>query len=245
MSCKRIVAIIPARSGSKRVKHKNVRMVGGHPLIAYTIEHARNSGIFSEIFVCTDSQNYAEIATTYGATVPKLRPQEISGEHSPDIEWVTWCIKEWGLNAYDALSILRPTSPMRDDKDIKLAWKKFNSQGQFDSIRAVTPTHIHPGKMWTINGKTITPLMPFSLNNVPWHSCQTASLPEVFYQNASLEIAWISRILETGKISGDLTLPYFSEGYSSYDINEPIDMDFFEFLIQKEIVKLSQPQRFN
>ena len=245
MSGKKIVAIIPARSGSKRIKHKNVRMVGGHPLIAYTIEHAKRSGIFSQIFVCTDSQRYADIAKSYGAIVPALRPKEISSEHSPDIEWVKWCINEWGLLAYDALSILRPTSPLRNNKDIKSAWEDFLSQPQCDSIRAVTKADIHPGKMWTSNGRTISPLMPFSINNVPWHSSQTASLPEVFYQNASLEIAWISQILATGKISGDLIKPYFSQGYSGFDINEPADMDFFEFLIQRGIVKIDTPQRVN
>ena len=209
MSSKTIVAIIPARSGSKRVKHKNVRVVGGHPLIAYTIEHAKRSGIFSQIFVCTDSQRYADIAKSYGAIVPALRPKNTSTEYSPDIEWVNWCINEWGLIKFDALSILRPTSPLRDDQDIRLAWANFHTQTQCDSIRAVTKAHTHPGKMWTLNGNTLLPVMPFSIGDVPWHSCQTASLPEVFYQNASLEIAWVSQILATGKISGNLVQPYF------------------------------------
>ena len=83
-----IVALIPARSGSKRVPHKNIRPLAGHPLIAYSISAAVNSGVFSEVLVSTNSEKYADIARHYGAGVPFLRPQEYAESFSPDIEFV-------------------------------------------------------------------------------------------------------------------------------------------------------------
>ena len=83
-----IVALIPARSGSKRVPHKNIRPLGGHPLMAYSISAAVNSGVFSEVLVSTDSEEYADIARHYGASVPFLSPNKYAESFSPDIECV-------------------------------------------------------------------------------------------------------------------------------------------------------------
>src|ERR1700741_3034735 len=88
------IAFVPARSGSKRVSDKNIRLLGGHPLIAYSIVPARQSGVFDAVVVATDSELYAEIARHYGAETPFLRPQQISTETSPDIEWVEFALKK-------------------------------------------------------------------------------------------------------------------------------------------------------
>ena len=88
-----IVALIPARAGSKRVPDKNIRPLAGHPLMAYTIEAALESGIFADVIVSTDSERYAEIARYYGAEVPFLRPPELAGDVSPDIEWIEYTLK--------------------------------------------------------------------------------------------------------------------------------------------------------
>ena len=90
LSC---VALIPARSGSKRIKDKNIRCLNGHPLLAYSISSAIDSGVFDKVVCVTDSQKYADIAMYYGAEVPKLRPDNISRDVSPDIEWVLWILK--------------------------------------------------------------------------------------------------------------------------------------------------------
>ena len=88
MSLPSCVALIPARSGSKRVPGKNVRKLAGHPLIAYTITVACQSDVFDDVIVSTNSERIADIARRYGADVPLLRPDEFSGDLSPDIEWV-------------------------------------------------------------------------------------------------------------------------------------------------------------
>jgi len=116
-----IIALIPARSGSKRVKGKNIKSLNGHPLMAYTISAAIESKVFTDIIVSTDSEEYAEIAKYYGASVPFLRPSEYASENSPDIEWVSFTLqrlKQMGKN-YSHFSILRPTSPFRKAETIK------------------------------------------------------------------------------------------------------------------------------
>ena len=104
-----IVALIPARAGSKRVADKNIRPLAGHPLIAYTISSALQSQIFSAVIVSTDSQLYGDIAGHYGAEVPHLRPSELAGDLSPDIEWVEYTLRRLQKNGrdYDCFSIFR------------------------------------------------------------------------------------------------------------------------------------------
>ena len=114
-----IVALIPARSGSKRIVDKNIKLLNGHPLIAYTITAAIDSGVFGEIIVSTDSEKYKEISEYYGASV-SFRPEKFAGDNSPDIEWVTYTLNEL-MNEerkFDYFSILRPTSPFRTPKTI-------------------------------------------------------------------------------------------------------------------------------
>ena len=107
------MALIPARAGSKRITDKNIRPLAGHPLIAYTISSALQSQVFSAVIVSTDSQLYGDIAGHYGAEVPHLRPADIAGDLSPDIEWVEYTLNQLGHDdrEYDCFSILRPTSP--------------------------------------------------------------------------------------------------------------------------------------
>jgi CMP-N,N'-diacetyllegionaminic acid synthase len=235
-----IVALIPARSGSQRVRDKNVRPLAGHPLLAYTISAAVDSGVFAAVVVSTDSPRYADIARHYGAEVPFLRPAQIAGEFSPDIQWVEHALSELRRmdRSYDCFSILRPTSPFRHDETIRRAWRAFLSEGGgVDSLRAVEKCCQHPGKMWMVRRNRMTPLMPFHYDGHPWHSCQTKSLPEVYVQNASLEIAW-SRVVEGQTIAGHSVMPFFTEGYEGLDINREMDWLQAEYLVNQGLAEL-------
>ena len=121
------VALIPARSGSKRVVGKNVRPLAGHPLLAYTVSAARESGVFADVIVSTDAESIAEIARHYGAEVPFLRPSEMAGDLSPDIDWVRYTLETLARagRTWDAFSLLRPTSPFRRPETIRRAWRTF------------------------------------------------------------------------------------------------------------------------
>ncbi|SNZ20141.1 cytidylyltransferase domain-containing protein [Cohaesibacter gelatinilyticus] len=229
----RSVAFIPARSGSKRVPHKNIMEVAGHPMMAYSIRAALDSGVFDTVICATDSQEYADIAVHYGAEVPFLRSAEISGDKSPDIQWVKWMLQQLAETGrdFDAFSILRPTSPFRLSQTIQRAWAVFSNAPHADSLRAVEKCKQHPGKMWMVQGDRMLPLLPYSNSDTPWHSSQYAALPEIYVQNASLEIAWTRVPREGSSIAGQAILPFISQGMEGFDINDPEDIYLAERMI--------------
>jgi CMP-N,N'-diacetyllegionaminic acid synthase len=235
-----IVGLIPARSGSKRVSDKNIRHLSGHPVIAYTIAAALQSKVFSDVIVSTDSRRYAEIARYYGAEVPFMRPKELAGDVSPDIEWLDFTLKKLEEDGckYDCFSILRPTSPFRLPETIQRAWKEFLAEEGVDSLRAVEKCQQHPGKMWVVRGRRMMPLLPLSPAEQPWHSSQYQSLPEVYVQNASLEIAWTRVVLQERTIAGNVLMPFLTEGYEGFDVNNPYDWDLAERLVSNGNVQL-------
>ena len=237
-----IVALIPARSGSKRIPDKNIRNLAGKHLIAYTIAAARQSGVFSAIVVSTDSEQYAEISRKYGAEVPFFRPVEISGDLSPDIEWIEHALVELRAQGreFDCFSILRPTSPFRMPETIQRAWMEFTSQEGVDSLRAVEKCREHPGKMWVIRGKRMLPLLPIGPVELPWHSTPYQALPEVYVQNASLEIAWSRVVFEGRTIAGEVVMPFLTEGYEGFDVNRSYDWQLAEELVKTGQAKLPE-----
>ncbi len=229
-----VVALIPARSGSKRVPNKNIRLLAGHPVMAYTIAAALDSGVFAAVMVSTDSDYYVGIARYYGAEVPFLRPPEFSGDLSPDIEWVEYTLKRLldEGRAYDCFSILRPTNPFRLPETIRRAWQGFLAEEGVDSLRAVEKCRQHPGKMWVVRGKRMMPLLPLSPPEQPWHSSQYQSLPEVYVQNASLEIAWTHVVFDGRTIAGQVLMPFLTTGYEGFDVNHPYDWQLAENLVR-------------
>lgn len=229
------VALIPARSGSKRVPHKNVALLNGHPLIAYSICAARQSGVFDAVVVSTDSEDYAAIARHYGAEIPFMRPAEFAGDTSPDIEWLRYTLQRFASDGrpYDAFSLLRPTSPCRKPATIQRAWSQFLAQDGVDSLRAVEKCEQHPGKMWIVRRERMHPLMPMGPEKVPYHSTQYAGLPVVYVQNASLEIAWSRVVLEQDSIAGEVLTPFLTEGDEGFDVNRHDDWTLLEMKLAR------------
>jgi CMP-N,N'-diacetyllegionaminic acid synthase len=235
-----IVGLIPARAGSKRVADKNIRPLASPPVIAYTIAAALQSEIFAAVIVSTDSPRYAEIARHYGAEVPFLRPPEFAGDLSPDIEWVAYTLERLRKErrSYECFSILRPTSPFRVPETIRRAWRDFLAEEGVDSLRAVEKCRQHPGKMWVVRGKRMLPLLPLSPAEQPWHSSQYQSLPEVYAQNASLEIARSRLVFEGRTIAGTVLMPFFTEGYEGFDVNSAYDWGLAEHLVREGRARL-------
>ncbi len=227
------VALIPARAGSKRVPDKNVRPLAGHPLLAYSVAAARESSIFGAVVVSTDSKRYADIARHYGAEAPFLRPDSIAGERSRDVEWVRHALEELARAGrhFDAFAILRPTSPFRQAATLRRAWREFLAEDGVDSLRAVEPCRQHPGKMWVVRGRRMTPLLPLGPAEQPWHSSQYPSLPLVHVQNASLEIAWTRVVFGDCSIAGNVLVPFLTEHFEGFDINEAKDWWYAEHLL--------------
>ena len=233
MSTPSLVALVPARMGSKRVPGKNIRLLGGHPLIAYTIAPAIQSGIFDRVIVSTDVEEIAAIARHYGAEVPFLRPPAMAGDQSPDIEWVEYTLTTLRASGqpYDCFALLRPTSPFRTPHTLQRAWQTFLQDGRADSLRAVEKCAQHPGKMWLVRGNRLLPLLPFGPAEQPWHSSQYQSLPLVYVQNASLEIAWSRVVFDGRTIAGQTLVPFFTDGMEGFDINDRFDWVLAEQLL--------------
>ena len=225
------VALIPMKSTSKRVPHKNVKKLAGHPLIAYTICAAIDSKCFEKVVVSTDSPAYEGIAEGYGAKVI-MRPKAYARPMSPDIEWVFHAMRllwDDGIQPF-AFSILRPTSPFRLVSTIRRAVNQFELTKP-DSIRAVERVMQHPGKMWYVRDEKLIPLL-MSPEDKPWHSQQTQSLPPVWVQNASLEVANTRMMFETKTIAGTDIRPFYTYGNEGFDINVAWDFIRAEYLIK-------------
>jgi CMP-N,N'-diacetyllegionaminic acid synthase len=224
------VGLVPARSGSERVPGKNVMPLGGHPLIAYSIASAQESGSFGAVVVSTDSEEIAEVARRYGAEVPGLRPARMSTSTSYDIEWVLHVMRD---RDEEVFAILRPTSPFRSAETIRRAFERLVELGdRADSIRAVEPARQHPAKMWTLAGDLLEPLLPQPAGETPLHSRQYQALPKVYAQNSSLELAW-SRVLgePVPTISGSRVAPLFTEGVEGFSIDYPDDLERAERML--------------
>ncbi len=242
MQKRKICAFIPARKNSKRIKDKNIYNLNKHPLLAYTIQNAIKSNCFYKIFCITDNKKYSEIAKYYGAECPILRPKNISLDKSPDIEWVNWFLNYLKINNIecDAFSILRPTSPVRNDITIKKAIKLFLNSSNTDSLRAVEKCKQHPGKMWIYDNVFIKPLINKKIKKTPWHSSQYANLPVIYEQNASLEIAWTKTVKKYNTISGKKIIPFFTKNSQGYDINTIDDIDYLKYQIKKNKISITK-----
>jgi N-acylneuraminate cytidylyltransferase len=192
-------------------------------LLAYTIAAARESGVFAAVVVSTDAPEIAAVAEDYGADVPGLRPAELAGPTSPDIEWVRHALGalEW---AFDVFSILRPTSPFRSGATIRTAVEQLLAAEDADSLRAVRRCREHPGKMWTLDGPRLRPLLPSPPGEVPLHSRQYQDLPEVYVQDSSLEVAW-TRVAQAGSIAGETVLAFRGPGDEGFTIDYPDDWE--------------------
>jgi CMP-N,N'-diacetyllegionaminic acid synthase len=218
------VAFVPARSGSERVPHKNIRSLAGHPLLAYAIETARQSGVFEQVVVSTDSEQIADVARWYGADVPFLRPAEYATATSPDIEWLTYTLEQLP-EQYELFALVRATNPFRGPDVVRRGLDQLLATPEADSIRAVELVKQHPGKMWLLadDGRTMHPLLDQSQLDVTWHAGQYQALPRVYVQNSALEIAWSRVVTETRTREGSVQAPFLTEGLEGFNVDDEAD----------------------
>jgi N-acylneuraminate cytidylyltransferase len=239
VSAPRAVAFVPARSGSERVPGKNVRPLAGHPLVAYAIETALQSGVFERVVCSTDSESIAEVARWYGADVPFLRPAEYATATSPDIEWLAFTLDRLD-EPYDLYAIVRATNPFRGPGAVRRGLERLLEIPEADSLRAVELVKQHPGKMWLLaeDGRTMTPLLEQSHLPSAWHAGQYQALPPVYVQSSALELAWARVVPETGTREGRVVAPFFTEGYESLNVDDEEDWERAERLAASEAAAL-------
>ena len=200
-----VVAIIPARSGSKGVVDKNIRLLGGHPLIAYSIAVAQLSSEIDRTIVSTDSEQYACIARKYGAEVPFLRPAEISTDNSTDYEFFAHVL-DWMQDKQVAmpnyLVHLRPTTPLREIDVIDNAIKFMIGNNKATALRSAHKTHLTPYKMFKLTGEYMRPFLSYKkvkeFYNLPRQVFEDAYIP-----NGYVDIIRPSILMNTGFLHGN------------------------------------------
>jgi CMP-N,N'-diacetyllegionaminic acid synthase len=239
---KKILALIPARGGSKGLPDKNILPLAGHPLIAYSIKAALDAPGINRVIVSTDSEQIADIARSYGAEVPFIRPAEYAQDHSLDIDVFRHAL-EWlrQHESYepDLLVQLRPTSPVRFVADIEACIQKLASHSGADSLRIVTLAPHTPYKMWRLGteNEPMTPLL--TLNGVadPYNQPRQ-QLPTVYWQIGTLDVIRPHAIVEQGSMSGRTILPYVVDQTQAIDIDDLASLQRAEaFLKQHNCVK--------
>lgn len=220
----KVLIIIPARSGSKGVENKNIRMFAGHPLIAYSITAALLCRYASRVVVSTDSDEIAEVAKRYGAEVPFLRPAELATDTSRDIEFCRHVLANIdGADAYGYIVILCPTSPIRPYGFIDAGILKLMGMPDADSLRAVTDAPATPYKMWHRRGGRLAPVL--SDPDIPEaYNAPQQELPRVYWQTGHLDVIRRETI-ERGSITGGYVLPLYIEPKYCADIGTPDDFE--------------------
>jgi N-acylneuraminate cytidylyltransferase len=224
-----VLALVPARGGSKGVARKNVRPLAGKPLIAHTIEHALASQRITRTIVSTDDDEIADVASAFGAEVPFRRPSEFAQDLSPDIDVfrhaLEWLRDEEGY-VPELVVHLRPTGPLRNVRRIDEAIELLLSRPDADSLRSVSWPSQTPYKMWREHEGLLEPLL--DLPGVPEFYClPRQTLPEVWWQNGYVDIVRSRVVLEEGRMCGERILAFV--------VDDPIvEIDYEDSLAKAE-----------
>ena len=230
----KIIAIIPARSGSKGIPNKNIKLYKGKPLLAHSILQALQSKYITEVYVSTDSQEYKEIALEHGALVPFLRPSQFADDLSPDIDLFNHFLVHYHENINttypDIIVQLRPTYPNRTVDLIDNCIEIFiNNYDNYDSLRTVIPLNKSPYKMYYIDEKNM--LIPYLLKYKdiiePYNQARQL-LPQTYLHNGCIDIIKTDTIITKNLLSGNNIFPFIM------DENENNDIDTEEDLINSE-----------
>lgn len=219
----KILAIIPARGGSKGLKNKNILPLLGHPLIAYSIKAAKDSQKINRTIVSTDSEEIAAIAKSYGAEVPFMRPSEFAEDMSTDMEVFTHALDWLNINeSYvpDLIVQLRPTSPVRQVGIIVECIDKL-LYSDADSLRIVTPAPYTPYKMWRIKeeNELMEPILKLDNVREPFNEPRQR-LPKVYWQVGTLDVIRINTIVHKKSLSGDKILSHVIPNELAIDIDD-------------------------
>ena len=227
---KRILALIPARGGSKGIHHKNIALLAGKPLIQYTIDAARQSKYIDYILVSTDDAEIAEISKKIGAKVPFLRPKELASDTAKTIDAVLHAIETLRKagETFDSLVLLQPTSPLRTAEDINRAVETFYESNR-QPVVSVSEVSDHPILIRTIEktpeGEYLKPLLQTG------STVRRQDMPPFYRVNGSIYINPIEEINSTTSFN-DNPIPFVMSPSHSIDIDEPLDLKIAEWITQ-------------
>ena len=226
IGAKKVLAIIPARGGSKGVPRKNIREVAGKPLIAWTILEARKSMYIDRIIVSTDDQEISDVAQQWGCEIPFMRPEHLAQDNTPGIEPVIHAIES--LPGYDYVVLLQPTSPLRTIEDIDGCIELCASKVACSCV-SVTEPDKNPYWMFTIDvhGKMQPLLEGKTLIS------RRQDLPAVYALNGAVYVADAKSIVETRSFITDDTVPYIMSKNNSIDVDTETDLIVAEIFLKR------------
>ncbi len=235
---KKILAIIPARGGSKGLPGKNIKIMCGKPLIAWSIEHAQKSRYVDDIFISTDSQEIADVAEKYGVQCPELRPQELARDTAPSSEFIVYTLEKMKKDCkhFDYFILLEPTSPLRDVEDVDKSIEMLIDNSESESCVGVAMSGtVHPAFMVVVgeNGflKALEP---------DKQTLRRQDLPNVYFFEGSVYVSEVDAYLKKRTFYHDKTLPYIVPEWKSHEVD-----DYVDFKVIETIMELKKSGYFN
>ena len=240
MNATKVLAIIPARGGSKSIPRKNIRDFAGYPLIAYSISVGLTAENISRVIVSTDDEEVAAISRDYGAEVPFIRPESFSRDDTPDLpvfqHALDWLKSNEGYQP-EIVVQLRPTSPFRRTEHINQAVWRLLEHPDADSIRTVCTPFQNPYKMWRIDANGfMQPIITSEFAEA--YNLPRQSLPEVYWQTGYVDAAWTGTILGKNSMTGERILPLVIGAEEWIDIDSPDDWRRAERLLESGEINL-------
>jgi N-acylneuraminate cytidylyltransferase len=244
-----ILALIPARGGSKGIPRKNIRRFAGYPLIAWSIAAAKQAACVTRVIVSTDDEEIASVAREYGAETPFLRPSEFAQDHTADLpvfehalEW----LEETEGYLPEIVIQLRPTSPIRPKDCVDRAVDTLLQHTDADCVRGVIPAGQNPHKMWRFAGEDqpMRPLLEVEGITEPYNAPRQI-LPPVYWQTGHIDAIRVATIKQKKSLTGDVIYPLVIDPRYSVDIDSPADWAKYERLANSglEMVTPGKPKR--
>ena len=239
-----VLALIPARGGSKSIPHKNIRLFAGHPLIAYSIAAGLQARLVNRTIVSTDDEEIARIARQYGAETPFLRPAELSQDDTTDfpvfMHALSW-LQEHEDYQPAVVVQLRPTSPIRPPDCVDQAVQILLDHPEADSVRGIVPSGQNPFKMWRVDDQgRMVPLLDLPGIPEPFNAPRQA-LPQTYWQTGHIDAIRLSTITRKKSLSGDVILPLHIDPRYTVDIDTLRDWQRAEWLLAQGDMPVISP----
>ena len=227
----RILGIVPARGGSKRIPRKNLRLIGGKPLVAWAIETSLGTRVLDRVVVSSDDPEILRVAWSYGRDLPLTRPEELSGDRSPAVDYVRHAmetVERIERTRYDVAAIIQATSPLTQPVDIDATIALLQDSPADTAVSVMKLDHaLQPAKLKRMVGNRLIAYLEEEHGRIADHE-----LPTLYVRNGAV---YASRraVIDTGRILGDDCRGYVMPRERSIDINEEVDLLFAEFLLAR------------
>jgi len=242
-----VLAIIPARGGSKGIPHKNIRKFAGYPLISYSIAAALQSELVTRVILSTDDMEIAEVGRQFGAETPFMRPAEFAQDQSLDLpvfqHALQWLKENEGYSP-DLVVQLRPTSPVRPNTLVSEAIQLILDHPEADSVRGIVPSGQNPHKMWKIDPVSGQMKALLQVEGIPEpYNAPRQILPQVFWQTGHIDVIRPDIILNRNTMSGSVILPVLVDPRFTVDIDNLNDWMRAEYLVYNSGLDMVFPRK--